>query len=97
MVSIKQFATYSLVALSSAIVGYDPGCMNGVLGSDDFKQRYGVSKDDGKTMYLTPTTKSLFSSLAVIGALIGCFIPAFATNKSKCYTVCLSTLRGSCH
>ena len=71
--------------------------MNGVLGSDDFKQRYGVSKDDGKTMYLTPTTKSLFSSLAVIGALIGCFIPAFATNKSKCYTVCLSTLRGSCH
>lgn len=71
--------------------------MNGVLGSDDFKQRYGVSNDGGKTMYLTPTTKSLFSSLAVIGALIGCFIPAFATNKSKRSDVCLSTLMELCH
>ncbi|KXJ90734.1 general substrate transporter [Microdochium bolleyi] len=67
--------------LTAAIVGYDPGCMNGVLGSNDFKQRYGVSDDGGETMYLTPTTKSLFSSLAVIGALIGCFIPAAVTNK----------------
>ncbi|KAJ1325709.1 MFS transporter SP family sugar:H+ symporter [Microdochium nivale] len=81
MVSTRQIATYSLVSLSSAIVGYDPGCMNGVLGSNDFKQRYGVSNDGGRTMYLTPTTKSLFSTLAVVGALIGCFIPAGATNK----------------
>lgn len=64
-------------------IGYDSGYLNGVLGSADFVSRYGELEADGVTMYLTPYTRSTFSSLLVVGTVIGSMATALVTNRSE--------------
>ncbi|KAF7540419.1 hypothetical protein G7054_g1317 [Neopestalotiopsis clavispora] len=66
---------------SAAIsIGYDSGYLNGVLGSEDFIRLYGISNDDGLSMYLSPTTRSVFSSILIVGTLLGCLANTFITT-----------------
>ncbi|CRG92312.1 High-affinity glucose transporter RGT2 [Talaromyces islandicus] len=63
------------------LIGYDSGYLNGVLGSADFQRRYGVTDDGGYTWYLAPRTRSLFSSLLVVGTVMGASIPSMLPDK----------------
>ncbi|OIW28736.1 general substrate transporter [Coniochaeta ligniaria NRRL 30616] len=78
--SARQILAYGMIFSSATIIGYDSGYLNGVLGSKDFIHRYGVTGSDG-VMYLKPYTRSLFSSLFVVGTLVGCQLVALLTEK----------------
>ncbi|KAH7010268.1 hypothetical protein EDB80DRAFT_750663 [Ilyonectria destructans] len=62
MPSTRQIFVYGMIFSSATTIGYDSGYLNGVLGSEDFIRRYGVSDDGGDSMYLTPYTRNIFSS-----------------------------------
>ncbi|KAL6407220.1 MFS monosaccharide transporter [Ilyonectria robusta] len=81
MPSIRQIFVYGMIFSSATTIGYDSGYLNGVLGSEDFIRRYGVSDDGGDSMYLTPYTRSVFSSLLVVGTVIGCLLNPLVTKK----------------
>ncbi|KAK9238587.1 high-affinity glucose transporter RGT2 [Lipomyces kononenkoae] len=81
MFSIWQVIIYGMVFSSAMLIGYDSGYLNGVLGSSEFQHRYGVSADGGQTWYLTPRTRSLFSSLLVVGAVVGALAASVLTNR----------------
>ncbi|PYH91643.1 glucose transporter [Aspergillus ellipticus CBS 707.79] len=81
MVSLRQAAIYGMVFTSATLIGYDSGYLNGVLGSPDFIRRYGVTDREDGTMYLAPRTKSLFTSLLVIGTLIGSMLAMFKSDR----------------
>ncbi|KAI8305990.1 High-affinity glucose transporter RGT2 [Colletotrichum sp. SAR11_59] len=67
--------------VSATIIGYDSGHLNGVLGSQDFTKIYGIRDGDTGAMYLTPYTRSTFSALFVVGALVGCQLVPLLTNR----------------
>ncbi|KAH0430765.1 MFS monosaccharide transporter [Colletotrichum camelliae] len=72
MLSARQILVYGIIFSSATIIGYDSGYLNGVLGSQDFTQIYGIRDDTTGDIYLTPYTRSTFSALFVVGALVGC-------------------------
>ncbi|KAK1671458.1 general substrate transporter [Colletotrichum godetiae] len=83
MLSLRKVLVYSIIfssATSSTIIGYDSGYLNGVLGSEDFIRIYGVKHGVTGELYLTPYTRSMFSALFVVGALIGCQLVAPLTS-----------------
>ncbi|EXF79128.1 monosaccharide transporter [Colletotrichum fioriniae PJ7] len=80
MFSARQVLVYSIIFSSATIIGYDSGYLNGVLGSEDFTRIYGVKHDSTGDLYLTPYTRSIFSALFVVGALVGCQLVAPLTN-----------------
>ncbi|KAL2683417.1 hypothetical protein Neosp_007887 [[Neocosmospora] mangrovei] len=88
MPSFKQLVAYGLILFSAITIGYDSGYLNGVLGAEDFVHRYGTSSEDGDPKYLTPYTKSLFSSLLIVGTTLGCLITPTITNKSRIFSFC---------
>ncbi|EQB57788.1 hypothetical protein CGLO_02046 [Colletotrichum gloeosporioides Cg-14] len=69
------------ILVSATIIGYDSGYLNGVLGSQDFIQIYGIRDGDTGNMYLTPYTRSTFSALFVVGALVGCQLVPLLTSR----------------
>ncbi|KXH33589.1 monosaccharide transporter [Colletotrichum simmondsii] len=80
MLSARKILVYSIIFSSATIIGYDSGYLNGVLGSEDFIRIYGVKHGVTGDLYLTPYTRSIFSALFVVGALIGCQLVAPLTN-----------------
>ncbi|KAH7129105.1 general substrate transporter [Dactylonectria macrodidyma] len=81
MPSIRQFVVYGMIFSSATTIGYDSGYLNGVLGSEDFIRCYGVNEDGGSSIYLTPYTRSIFSSILVVGTVVGCLLNPFVTGK----------------
>ncbi|PYI07735.1 glucose transporter [Aspergillus sclerotiicarbonarius CBS 121057] len=71
MISGRQMVIYGMLFASGTLIGYDSGYLNGVLGSSDFIQRYGVQEASDGDWYLTPRTRSLFTSLLVVGTVLG--------------------------
>ncbi|KXH69572.1 monosaccharide transporter [Colletotrichum salicis] len=80
MLSVRKILVYSIIFSSATIIGYDSGYSNGVLGSEDFIRIYGVKHGVTGELYLTPYTRSTFSALFVVGALIGCQLVAPLTS-----------------
>ncbi|KAK1640685.1 general substrate transporter [Colletotrichum phormii] len=80
MLSLRKILVYSIIFSSATIIGYDSGYLNGVLGSEDFIRIYGVKHGVTGELYLTPYTRSMFSALFVVGALIGCQLVAPPTS-----------------
>ncbi|KAK1715320.1 general substrate transporter [Colletotrichum lupini] len=80
MLSARKILVYSIIFSSATIIGYDSGYLNGVLGSEDFTRIYGVKHSVTGDVYLTPYTRSVFSALFVVGALVGCQLVAPLTN-----------------
>ncbi|KAI8283656.1 High-affinity glucose transporter RGT2 [Colletotrichum sp. SAR 10_98] len=68
--------------VSATIIGYDSGYLNGVLGSQDFTKIYGIRDGNTGAMCLTPYTRSTFSALFVVGALVGCQLVPLLTSRS---------------
>ncbi|KAH9226756.1 hypothetical protein K456DRAFT_42717 [Colletotrichum gloeosporioides 23] len=81
MLSARQILVYGIIFSSATIIGYDSGYLNGVLGSQDFTKIYGIRDGDTGAMYLTPYTRSTFSALFVVGALVGCQLVPLLTSK----------------
>ncbi|KAF7558282.1 hypothetical protein G7Z17_g69 [Cylindrodendrum hubeiense] len=81
MPSIRQLCVYGMIFSSATTIGYDSGYLNGVLGSEDFIRRYGVNNDGSDSMYLTPRIRSIFSSLLVVGTVIGCLLNPLITER----------------
>ncbi|KAF0316989.1 MFS monosaccharide transporter [Colletotrichum asianum] len=81
MLSARQILVYGTIFSSATIIGYDSGHLNGVLGSQDFTKIYGIRDGDTGAMYLTPYTRSTFSALFVVGALVGCQLVPLLTNR----------------
>ncbi|KAF5496988.1 High-affinity glucose transporter RGT2 [Colletotrichum siamense] len=67
--------------VSATIIGYDSGYLNGVLGSQDSTKIYGIRDGNTGAMYLTPYTRSTFSTLFVVGALVGCQLVPLLTSR----------------
>ncbi|ETS82432.1 hypothetical protein PFICI_04308 [Pestalotiopsis fici W106-1] len=78
---IRQSFAYGMIFSAAISIGYDSGYLNGVLGSEDFIRLYGISDDGGLNMYLSPTTRSIFSSILIVGTLIGCLANTFITSR----------------
>ncbi|KAF4839765.1 Major facilitator-type transporter ecdD [Colletotrichum siamense] len=81
MLSARQSLVYGIVFSSATIIGYDSGYLNGVLGSQDFTKIYGIGDGNTGAMYLTPYTRSTFSALFVVGALVGCQLVPLLTSR----------------
>ncbi|KAK1855709.1 MFS monosaccharide transporter [Colletotrichum chrysophilum] len=81
MLSVRQILVYGIIFSSATIIGYDSGYLNGVLGSQDFTKIYGIRDGETEPMYLTPYTRSTFSALFVVGALVGCQLVPLLTSS----------------
>lgn len=57
--------------------------MNGVLGSEDFIDRYGVTDHSTGAKYLKPETRSLFTSILAVGTMLGSISASITGNRSK--------------
>lgn len=74
----------SQLTVLATLIGYDSGYLNGVLASDEFIHRYGVSDDNGATWYLKAHTRSLFTSMFVPGTIIGCLLASAIPDRGMC-------------
>lgn len=57
--------------------------MNGVLGSEDFIDRYGITDHSTGAKYLNPETRSLFTSILAVGTMLGSILASITGNRSK--------------
>ncbi|RAH51637.1 general substrate transporter [Aspergillus piperis CBS 112811] len=71
MHSPGRYLMFAVTLGSGSLIGFESGYLNGVLASDDFIHRYGSCDAEGNYS-LSPTTRSLFTSMLIVGALIGC-------------------------
>ncbi|VUC31663.1 unnamed protein product [Clonostachys rosea] len=62
-------------------IGYDSGYLNGVLGSKEFVHRYGEMDIESGDRYLTPWTRSVFTSLLIVGTILGCILSAVLSDR----------------
>ncbi|KAK7419602.1 hypothetical protein QQX98_003193 [Neonectria punicea] len=80
MAAIRQTLIYAMIFSSATTIGYDSGYLNGVLGAPDFIALYGKHDAADNSMYLTAYTRSTFSSLLVVGTIVGCIATSFVTQ-----------------
>ncbi|KAI8190571.1 High-affinity glucose transporter RGT2 [Colletotrichum sp. SAR 10_77] len=83
MLSARQILVYGIIFSSATIIGYDSGYLNGVLGSQDFTKIYGIRDGNTGAMYLTPYTRSTFSALFVVGALVPAYLMECSTPTNR--------------
>ncbi|KAJ6042998.1 Major facilitator superfamily domain general substrate transporter [Penicillium canescens] len=81
MVSFGQCIIYGMIFASGALIGYDSGYLNGVLGSEDFIKRYGITNPSTRETYLQPHTRSLFTSILVVGTMLGSALASIAADR----------------
>ncbi|PWY88114.1 glucose transporter [Aspergillus sclerotioniger CBS 115572] len=100
MISGRQFIIYGMLFASGTLIGYDSGYLNGVLGSSDFVRRYGIQDSADGTWYLTPRTRSLFTSLLVVGTLLGTitanFLGDWVGRKGSLLVAAIAYATGVC-
>lgn len=77
-----RIVTFLIDSFAAALIGYDSGYLNGVIASEDFDRRYGPIGADGQH-FLLPLTRSLFTSMLIVGTVFGCLIPSFVQSRSE--------------
>ncbi|KAJ5419496.1 Major facilitator superfamily domain general substrate transporter [Penicillium crustosum] len=81
MWSFRQCIVFGMIFASGALIGYDSGYLNGVLGSEDFIDRYGVTDHSTGAKYLKPETRSLFTSILAVGTMLGSISASITGNR----------------
>ncbi|KAL2830986.1 glucose transporter [Aspergillus pseudoustus] len=76
----RRCLMFAVTLGSGSLVGFESGYLNGILASDDFIHRYGQSDARGNWT-LSATTRSMFTSMLVVGALVGCCLTPFLPNS----------------
>ncbi|KAJ5490184.1 Major facilitator superfamily domain general substrate transporter [Penicillium expansum] len=81
MWSFRQCVIFGMIFASGTLIGYDSGYLNGVLGSEDFIDRYGITDDSAGAKYLKPETRSLFTSILAVGTMLGSVLAFITGNR----------------
>ncbi|KAF4770492.1 hypothetical protein HAV15_012860 [Penicillium sp. str.  len=81
MWSFRQCIVFGMIFGSGALIGYDSGYLNGVLGSEDFIDRYGITDHSTGAKYLNPETRSLFTSILAVGTMLGSILASITGNR----------------